>query len=89
MVKAKVNKPLWKCDWSKLPENTIGACFNSDGIAWAWSSKPEIKGSEKRPNDLKWRGASYGEGYTMIGSVVARNFAKLHWKDSWLDKPKS
>ena len=80
-------KALWNPDWSKLPPNTIGACFNSDGIGWAWSVKPEIKGSIKRPNDLKWRGPEYGEGYSMIGLVVSPSFAKAHWKESWIAKP--
>jgi hypothetical protein len=84
----KSKKPLWHCDWSKAPSDCIGACFNADGIGWYWSTLPEIRGSEKRPSDLKWRGETYGEGYTMIGNVVGRDFAKLHWKDSWLDKPK-
>jgi hypothetical protein len=81
-------KAVWKPDWAKLPKDTIGASFNSDGIAWAWSVKPEIKGSEKRPNDLKWRGPVYAAGYTMIGPVVTPNFAKDHWKDSWIEKLK-
>jgi hypothetical protein len=82
----KEAKPLWKPDWDKAPEGTIGASFNSDSIGWFWSVKPSIRGSEKRPNDLKWRGGTYGEGYTMIGSVVPAAFAKLHWKESWIER---
>jgi len=80
-------KTIWNPKWEKMPENTIGACYNADGIAWAWSVKPKIAGSAKRPTDLKWRGETYGEGYTMIGSVVMPSFAKDTWKDSWQDKP--
>jgi hypothetical protein len=82
----KKDKPIWKYDFSSLDASYIGACFNPDGMAWAWKVKPEIKGSEKRPNDLKWRGPSYGEGYKLIGSVVSPVFAKEHWKESWIER---
>ena len=83
-------KPLFKVDWSKLPKDVIGACYNSDGVAWAWNVKPEIKGSEKKPDDLKWRGPTYAAGYTLIDPVIAsRTLAKETWKDSWQDKPKA
>jgi hypothetical protein len=84
----KESKALWRCDWQKLPSNAIGACFNADGIAWAWTVKPMIRGSEKRPSDLKWRGPEYGAGYTRIGMVVGKDFARKHWQESWLDRPK-
>lgn len=86
-MKKTATKALWKPDWSKAPSNCIGACFNPDGIGWFWSVKPEIKGSEKRPSDLKWRGPDYGAGYTMIGSVVSPTLAKAEWKNSWIPKP--
>jgi hypothetical protein len=84
---SRTKKPLWKPNWASMPDDTVGACFNSDGIAWAWSEKPEIRGSDKRPNDLKWRGPTYASGYTLNGSVVTPNYARSFWKDSWIDKP--
>ena len=85
-----MKKSLWKPDFSRMPPDTIGACFNPDGVAWAWSIIPSIAGSQKRPSDLKWRGSEYGAGYTQIGSVVTPSFAKLNdnWKRSWIDNPK-
>ena len=83
-----MSKALWKPDWTKAPPGTIGASFNPDGIAWFWSTKPEIKGSEKRPYDLKWRGPVYSEGYTMIGPVDSK-VRKALWKDSWIPNPKA
>ena len=80
-------KPLWKPDWSKAPQGTIGASFNADGIAWWWSVRPVVCGSEKRPWDLKWRGPIYAEGYTMIGPVPEGTKVAL-WKESWIERPK-
>lgn len=81
------NKPAWKPDFSKLPKNVIGACFNADGGAWAWTVKPELKGSEKRPHDIKWRGPEYGQGYIGIG-MVPSDVDKKQWRSSWIDAPK-
>jgi hypothetical protein len=78
---------LWKPEWKSAPKGTVGACFNSDGCAWFWSVKPEIKGSEKRPWDLKWRGPEFGVGYTMIGYPA--DIKRALWKESWLDRPRS
>jgi hypothetical protein len=80
-------KALWNPDWTNAPSDTIGACFNSDGVGWWWNVKPEIKGNEKHPTFLRWRGPIYGEGYAHIGVVAPLALAKLHWKDSWLEKP--
>ena len=82
-------KPLFKVDWNAAPSDAIGACFNSDGIGWYWNVKPEIKGNEKHPNFLRWRGPEYGQGYTKISDkpAVEAAFAKAHWKDSWQDRP--
>jgi len=80
-------KMIWKPDWSSAPHDTIGASFNADGSAWWWSVKPEIRGSEKRPNDLKFRGPVYGEGYTDMDYRVP-NTIRDFWKDSWVDAPK-
>lgn len=87
MSKSKKPEAIWTPVWSELPPDTIGACFNADGHAWAWSVKPKILGSEKRPWDLKWRGPEYGQGYTEIGPVPAGT-PKARWKDSWVDAPK-
>ena len=54
-------KPLFKVDWNAAPSDAIGACFNSDGVGWYWNVKPEIKGNEKHPNFLRWRGPEYGQ----------------------------
>jgi hypothetical protein len=72
-----------------MPKDTIGACFNADGVAWAWNEKPEIKGNEAHPNFLRWRGSEYGKGYTLIGPVVASDYAKKYWKESWTENPKA
>ena len=80
-------KRIWSPDWSSAPHDTIGASFNADGSAWWWSVKPEIRGSEKRPWDRKWRGPSYGEGYTEMGVRVDGATRSL-WEDSWIEKPK-
>jgi hypothetical protein len=84
MSKAK-SKPIWNPDFSNLPSNIIGACFNPDGVAWAWGVKPEIKGSEKKPFDLKWRGSEYGRGYVLLGPVNP-DVDKSKWKESWVDR---
>lgn len=81
----KQEKPLWSVDFDFLPEDIIGATFNRDGTAWGWSVKPEIKGSEKRPNDLKWRGPVVGEGYICLGTIDA-SVDKSKWKDSWIER---
>lgn len=78
-------KAIWKPSFTGLPENVIGASFNRDGTAWAWTVKPEIKGSEKRPNDLKWRGPVVGEGFLCIGTVGS-SVDKSQWKESWVDR---
>ena len=80
-------KAIWKPDFSKAPKGTIGASFNADGIAWWWSVKPEVKGSEKRPFDLKWRGPEYAAGYTLMGPVPS-NVKLALWKDSWVERSK-
>jgi len=80
-----MSKKLWNPDFSKAPKGTIGASFNADGTAWWWSVKPEIKGSEKRPWDLKWRGPVVGDGFTLIGPVPEGTH-KAEWKSSWVDK---
>lgn len=78
-------KKVWNPSFSDLPEDVIGACFNRDGTAWAWTVRPEIRGSEKRPNDLKWRGPEYGKGFTLIGKVNP-GVDKSKWKESWVDR---
>ena len=79
------NKPLWSPDWSSAPDSTIGACFNADGTAWAWSVRPSIRGSDLRPWDMKWRGPNYGEGYSPLGKVPSS--LRALWRESWVDKP--
>ncbi len=82
-------KPVWNPDWSKAPKDAIGASFNADGVAWFWSVKPSIKGSEKRPWDKKWRGPSYGEGYTEVPDFKATGVQRSMWEYSFVEKPKT
>ena len=87
MAKAKKPLPLWAPDFSLAPKGTIGAAFNADGKCWFWSVRPEIKGSEKRPWDKKWRGPVYGEGFT-FGGEVKEEVRRAMWEHSWISKPK-
>jgi hypothetical protein len=86
--KAQHPTPLWTPDFSLAPRGTIGACFNADGSAWWWSVKPEVKGSEKRSWDLKWRGPEYSKGFTFYERVPFGTKLAL-WRDSWVDAPKA
>jgi hypothetical protein len=49
--------------------------------------KPEVKGSEKKPWLLLWRGPVVAEGYTDAGRVPEGTHL-AEWKNSWIDKPK-
>lgn len=80
-------KAIWEPDWSKAPRGTIGASFNPDGQAWFWSVRPEIKGSEKRPWDRKWRGPVYSEGYTDMNLKVS-GVQRALWEHSYIEAPK-
>ena len=79
---------VWSPDFSKAPKGTIGTCFNPDGKAWWWNVLPEIKGSDKRPNHMLWRGPVYAEGYIFAGEISS-DVDKSKWRDSWVDAPKA
>lgn len=81
-------RTLWSPPWEKAPAGTIGASFNPDGNAWWWSVKPSICGSEKRPWDRKWRGPSYGEGYTDM-NLKLDGVHRAMWEHSYVEKPKN
>ncbi len=82
-------RQIWKPDWSKAPKDTIGASFNADGQGWWWSVKPEIRATDKRPWDYKWRGPEYGQGYTEMTGVKVTGATRTLWELSWMDAPKT
>ncbi len=81
-------KPLWEPNWDSAPKGTIAATFNADGSAWWWNVRPTIKGSEKRPWDLKWRGPVVGEGYAPAGRIP-EGVKRGSWKQSYLPRPEN